>query len=275
MIARTRCYFVFWTGILALLVALGSLAASAADQQRLALVIGNADYPDADSPLLVALKNARAVAAQLQKAGFEADTFEDLTKEALQQTLQRFYEKIESGAIVVFFFSGYGIQTARQNFIIPIDAQIWTEADVRRTGVSIDAILAAIRQRGAGTRILVLDASRRNPFERRFRSYSAGLAAMDTPANTIVIAAAMPGKVISDADPEGSLFVDELLRQTNAPGVPVVDVFNHTREDVSRATNGEQVPWVSVNLTNKLYIRPPTPLLPRRPERAKQKLPVQ
>jgi uncharacterized caspase-like protein len=146
---------------------------------------------------------------------------------------------------------------------------IWTESDVRRDGASIDAILAALRHREAGTRVLVLDASRRNPFERRFRSYSAGLSAIDTPTNTIIISAASPGTVIGDADPDNSLFVDELLRQTNTPRVPVVDIFDRTREEVSRATDGGQVPWVSINLRNRLYIRKPIPLLPQRP-RAQQ-----
>jgi uncharacterized caspase-like protein len=212
------------------------------------------------------LKGARALAEQLQNAGFEVDAIENATKESLQQALQGFYQKVEPGAIVVFFYGGYAIQVARQNFVIPVDAQIWTESDVRRDGASIEVILAAIRHRGAGTRVLVLDASRRNPFERRFRNYSAGLGAIDTPANTIVISAASPGKVIGDTDPDNSLFVDELMKQTNTPRVPMADIFNRTREEVSRATNGEQVPWVSINLPNRLYLRRPIPLLPRRPE---------
>jgi uncharacterized caspase-like protein len=89
---------------------------------------------------------------------------------------------------------------------------------------------------------------------------------MDTPANTIIISAASPGKVIGDTDPDNSLFVDELIKQTNTPRVPVADIFNRTRDEVSRATNGEQVPWVSINLPNRLYLRRPIPLLPRRPE---------
>ncbi len=244
---------------------------ASADQPRLALVLGNADYPDLNAPLEVAIKTGRAVAEQLQNAGFDVDAGENLTKDSLQQSLKRFYDKIESGAIAVIFFSGYAIQSAGQNFIIPVDATIWTEPDVRREGVSIEGILAAIRHKGAGTRVLVLDASRRNPFERRFRSYSAGLSAIQTPTNTIIISAASPGKVIGDADPDNSLFVDELLRQTNTPRVPIAEIFNRTREEVSRTTNGEQVPWVSINLRNRLYVRQPIPLLPQRP-RAQRKV---
>jgi uncharacterized caspase-like protein len=258
---------------LVLLVAFGSAAALAADQQRVALVIGNAEYPDLSAPLDAALRNARAVADQLENAGFEVTVGENLNKESLRQSLQSFYEKIEPGAIVVFFYSGYAIQAARQNFIIPLDANIWTETDVRREGASIEAILTAIRHRDASTRVLVLDASRRNPFERRFRSYSAGLGAVETPANTIIMSAASPGKVIGDAEPDNSLFIDELLKQTSTPRMQLADIFNKTREEVSRATKGGQVPWVSVNLPNRLYLRKVMPLLPQRPARAGQKLP--
>jgi uncharacterized caspase-like protein len=253
-----------------LLIAFGSAAALAADQQRVALVIGNAEYPDLSAPLEVALRNARAVADQLENAGFEVAVAENLNKESLQQSLQNFYQKIQAGAIVVFFYGGYAIQAARQNFIIPLDAKIWTETDVRREGSSIEAILAAIRHRGAGTRVLVLDASRRNPFERRFRSYSAGLGPIETPPNTIIMSAASPGKVIGDADPDNSIFIDELLRQTNTPRVQLADIFNKTREEVSRATKGGQVPWVSVNLPNRLYLRKVMPFLSQR-SRAQQK----
>ena len=258
---------------LVLLVAFGSAAASAADQQRVAIVIGNAEYPDLSAPLDVALRNARAVADQLENAGFEVTVRENLDKESQRQSLQAFFDKIESGAIVVFFYSGYAIQAARQNFLIPLDAKIWTETDVRREGASIEAILTALRHRGASTRVLVLDASRRNPFERRFRSYSAGLGAIETPPNTIIMSAASPGKVIGDAEADSSLFIDELLKQTRAPRVQLAEIFNKTREEVSRATKGGQVPWVSVNLPNRLYLRKVMPLLPQRPARAGQKLP--
>jgi uncharacterized caspase-like protein len=273
VIASILLFFIRFTRALAVLIALGSTAALAIDQQRIALVIGNAAYPDLSAPLDVALRNARAVAAQLENAGFEVNVGENLYKESLRDSLQSFYDKIGPGAIVVFFYSGYAIQAARQNFIIPLDANIWTETDVRREGASIEAILTAIRHRDASTRVLVLDASRRNPFERRFRSYSAGLGAVETPANTIIMSAASPGKVIGDAEPDNSLFIDELLKQTSTPRMQLADIFNKTREEVSRATNGGQVPWVSVNLPNRLYLRKVMPLLPQRPARAGQKLP--
>src|SRR6185503_10839889 len=97
------------------------------------------------------------------------------------------------------FFSGYGIQSGRQSYILPVDAQIWTEADVRRDGFSLETILGEINNRGAGIKIALLDASRRNPFERRFRSFSAGLAPVIAPSGTLVMYSAAPGAVVSDS----------------------------------------------------------------------------
>jgi formylglycine-generating enzyme required for sulfatase activity len=276
MIARWRTCFSFAGCLFSLALMLAPVAADAADQ-RLALVIGNADYPDASSPVVVALKNARAVADQLRKSGFEVDLLENLNKDPLQRAVQSFYDKIKPGAAVVFFFSGYGIQATKQNFVIPLNALIWTELDVRREGLGIEGMLAALAERGASTRIVVLDASRRNPFERRFRSYSAGLGTIDTPVNTSIISAASPGKVISDADVDSSLFVGELLKEMSAPGIPVNEVFSRTREGVSRATNGDQVPWVASNLTQKFYIGGPPSVQAAAPPRppAPPALPIQ
>jgi uncharacterized caspase-like protein len=104
VIARIGPFLTPFALVIAVLVALVPVAAFAADKQRVALVIGNADYPDLNAPLDVALINARAVAEQLQNAGFEVDAIENTTKDSLRGSLQGFYQKIEYGAIVVFFY---------------------------------------------------------------------------------------------------------------------------------------------------------------------------
>ena len=83
--------------------------------------------------------------------------------------------------------------------LIPINAQIWAENDIRRDGISVEAVLSEINSRGARVKILVIDASRRNPYERRFRQAPAGLATIDAPAGTLMISAVAPGKVIENA----------------------------------------------------------------------------
>ena len=146
------------------------------NEARVAIVIGNAAYPDAEAPLKDPTNNARSLADELRRHGFEVDSAENLTKEAMRAALDRFYAKIKSGSTALLFFSGYGIQSDRQTYMIPVNSQIWTEPDVRRDGYSLDSVLAEMNSRGARVKIAILDAARRNPFERRFRAVAGGLA---------------------------------------------------------------------------------------------------
>ena len=188
---------------------------------RLALIIGNANYPDADSPLKEPLKDARAVAEELRRdgIGFDVDVAENLSKEGMRKAFDRFYGKIKAGSVALVFFSGYAIQSARQSYIIPVDGQIWTEADVRRDGISLETILKEMNTRGARVKIAVLDASRRNPFERRFRPVSAGLAPVDAPTGSLVMYSSAPSTVVNDTGTEQRMFVNEFVGQLRAPGL--------------------------------------------------------
>ncbi|MFL5071669.1 MAG: caspase family protein [Xanthobacteraceae bacterium] len=229
------------------------------DGSKIALLIGNANYPDAESPLKQPVADARALGDELRRNGFDVDVGDNLTKEAMQRAFARLYGKIKPGSAVVVFFGGYGIQTGRQTYLIPVNAQIWTEAEVRRDGVGIDTVLAEMNARGASVKIAILDASRRNPFERRFRGVSTGLAPVTAPRGTLVISAAAPGIVVNDGDGDNSTFVRELLKEMRSPGLTVDEILNRTRIGVSRLSKGEQVPWISSSLAEDVYFgkRPP------------------
>ena len=163
----------------------------------------------------------------------------------MREAIDRFYGKIKSGSAALFFFSGYGIQSDRQTYMIPVNAQIWTEPDVRRDGYSLDQLLAEMNSRGARVKIAILDASRRNPFERRFRAVAGGLAPVSVPKGTVVMYAAAPGALIRDSDRQ--VFVSELIKEIRGPG-RIDEAFNRTLIGVSRASQGEQVPWFSSSL---------------------------
>jgi lipoprotein NlpI len=237
-------------GIAAALLAQPSSVRADDAVPRVALVIGNATYPDADSPLKEAANDARAMADELKHDGFDVVTGENLGREAMQQTLEKLYASIKPRSLVLVFFSGFGIQSGRQTFMIPIDAQIWTENDIRRDGVSLDRILDELNSRGAGVKLAILDASRRNPFERRLRAGSAGLAPpAAAPQNSLVMYSAAPGSVVDDAPGAHGLFVDELLKEMRAPDLTADEALSRTAKGVSRASGGVQVPWISSSLT--------------------------
>ncbi|MEY9255590.1 putative caspase-like protein [Bradyrhizobium ottawaense] len=170
------------------LLALGAGRAShAADAAKLALVIGNARYPDNEFVLNEVANDTQDVTEELKRDGFVVDRQNNLTADAMRQVLDRFYARIERGAVALIFFDGFAIQSNRQTYLLPVDAQIWTEPDVARDGFSLDTILAEMNTRGAAIKIALIDASRRNPFERRFRRYSAGLAPAIAPSNSLVL----------------------------------------------------------------------------------------
>jgi len=150
----------------------------------------------------------------------------------------------------MLFFGGYGIQAGRESFMIPVDATIWKEADVRRDGISVESVLDAIKENGAAAKLVVLDASRRNPYERRFRAFSHGLAPINAPDNALVLTSATPGQVADDESGQHSVLVSELLNNLNAQASASAAeaVFNKTRVAISKATDGAQVPSVSSSL---------------------------
>ena len=244
---------------LALLVGLllSLTPAIAADRgERLALVIGNSKYPDAEAPLKEPINDARGLAEELKRDGFDVDVGENMSGDAMRRALDKLYKKIKPGSVVLVFFSGYGIQSSRQSYMIPVDAQIWTEADVRRDGFSLESVLGEIHSRGAGVKIALIDASRRNPFERRFRSFSAGLAPVIAPNGTLVMYSAALSSVMSDTGGEHSLFVQELLKAVRVPDLMAEETLNRTRLGVTRASGSEQVPWISSSLAEEFSFIP-------------------
>src|SRR5258707_9157872 len=113
-------------------------AGDAANQpSRLALVIGNGHYPDAAAPLDQPINDARALTATLRSSGFDVDVVEDASKDDMVRALERLKSKIRPDSVVMLFFGVYGVQVGRESYMIPVDAAIWKEADVRRDGLSV------------------------------------------------------------------------------------------------------------------------------------------
>src|SRR5260221_8169817 len=116
----------------------------------------------------------------------------------------------------MLLFGGYGVQVGRESYMIPVDAGIWKESDVRRQGFSIEAVLDVMKEQGARAKIVVIEASRRNPYERRFRAFSHGLAPISAPDNALILTSATPGKVADDSQGAYSVLMSELLTNLTA-----------------------------------------------------------
>jgi uncharacterized caspase-like protein len=220
---------------------------------KLALVIGNGHYPDAGAPLAQPINDASALTSALRRDGFDVDVVEDASRDDMSRAIGRLQSKIRPDSVVMLFFGGYGVQSGRESYMIPVDAAIWRESDVRRHGISIESVLGMIAERGARARLAVIDASRRNPYERRFRAFSHGLAPITAPDNALVLTSATPGKVADDTADQHSVLMTELLQNLNTPSAAEA-LFNTTRLAVSRASAGEQVPQVSSSLVEDVRL---------------------
>jgi uncharacterized caspase-like protein len=226
----------------------------AAKPSRIALVIGNGHYPDANAPLTQPINDARAITAALRREGFDVDVVEDASREDMTRAVDRLKTKINSDSVVMLFFGGYGVQAGRESYMIPVDAAIWKESDVRRQGVSIESVLGAMKEKGARAKIAVIDASRRNPYERRFRAFSHGLAPINAPDNALILSSATPGKVADDSTGQTSVLVTELLNNIGSKAAGAEAVFSKTRIAISRASDGEQVPSISSSLLEDVHL---------------------
>ena len=231
-----------------------SSVAAGKHASRIALVIGNGNYPDASAPLAQPINDARALTEQLRHNGFDVDVVEDASRDDISRAVDRLKSKIRPDSVVMLFFGGFGVQVGRESYMIPVDATIWKEGDVRRDGVSIESVLDVMKEAGARAKLVVIDASRRNPYERRFRAFSHGLAPINAPDNALILTSATPGKVADDGKGRHSVLMAELLNNLGAQAAGIETVFNKTRVAISRASDGEQVPSVSSSLLEDVHL---------------------
>ncbi len=217
---------------------------------RVALLIANARYPDARSAFATPIKDATKLADELRKLDFNVEFKTNLGKEEMQRAVDDFVARIkDTTTAALFYFSGIGLQVSRRSYLIPVNGLIWNESDVRRDGISIDTLLNEVHRKGARVKIVIIDAARRNPFERRFRLSPQGLAPVEAPTGTLALYSAAPGRLLDEPTADGtSLFAKELIKELETPGLSVEEMFNRTRIAVSRDSRGKQVPWVASSL---------------------------
>jgi formylglycine-generating enzyme required for sulfatase activity len=248
---------------------LGAIVTSAHAQttveSRFALVIANRNYQDVSTPLPHTVNDARALSVELRQRGFIVDVAENLNREGMLSAIEAFRQKLTPGSTALFSFGGFAIQLAQQNYLIPTAAQIWSEADLRREGVPLEAVFSAMQSKGPSVKIIVLDASRRTPYERRFRTSWDGLAPIEILERTLAITSASPGRTVVDTGGENSLFMDELLKQLRVPGLSAEDVFRTTRINVARASSGERVPRETSTMMEDFSFTKSAPAAPPAP----------
>ncbi len=154
--------------------------------------------------------------------------------------------RVSNDAVALVFFSGYGLQSGGHTYLIPVDAAIWNEQDVKTVGFNLDRILSDLAARGARLRLVIVDGARRNPYERRFRpTGQLGMAAVNGTPGTLTLYSSLPGASFEESGGSTSPFVDALITAIRKPGALAEEAFRRARADAARVYKGSQTPWVS------------------------------
>jgi hypothetical protein len=226
-------------------------------EKRYALVIGNANYKHV-ATLRNAIHDATDLTTMLQQLNFDVITATDATYMEIRNAFFRFHEKLVSGpkdqTIGLFYYSGHGMQSDGENYIVPVDAHIDYPDDIVRQCFPVQKIILENMER-SNTRIniLVLDACRNNTFPQPTRSPGEGLAAMRKARGSFVAYSTAPGSTASDGVGRNGLYTQELLKALQKPNRSLEEVFKEVRINVLRLSGNQQYTWDNSNITGDFY----------------------
>lgn len=237
-------------------------ASAASADKRVAFVVGNGAYKNV-APLPNPSVDAKAMAATLRNVGFEVVEGSNLTRDKMTERLLDFGKKAQGADVALFFYAGHGIAISGTNYLLPVDADIKSEMDVK-LGAAINIDLTLEQTMGdAKVKLVFLDACRDNPFAAKIKSNSAtrsvnvqtGLAEMKSGEGTLIAFATGPGQTALDGqEGNNSPFTRALLANLTQPGVEIQQAMTKVRAQVNEETNKGQLPWGHTNLIGSVYL---------------------
>src|SRR6267378_7567314 len=239
-------------------------ATTASAEKRVAFVVGNGTYKNV-APLPNPAIDAKAMASALRNVGFEVVEGSNLTRDKMTERLLDFGKKAQGADVALFFYAGHGIAISGTNYLLPIDADLKSEMDVK-LGAAINVDLTLEQTMGdAKVKLVFLDACRDNPFAAKIRSarttrsvsVQTGLAEMKSGEGTLIAFATGPGQTALDGkEGANSPFTRALLANITQPGVEIQQAMTKVRAQVSEETDKGQLPWGHTNLTGSVYLNP-------------------
>jgi len=271
-----RSFIVFLSLICLLFTADGARNSAKADK-RVAFVVGNGAYKNVaqlpNPPI-----DAKAMAAVLRNVGFDVVEGTNLTRDSMTERLLEFGKKAQGADVAVFFYAGHGIAISGTNYLLPVDADIKSEMDVKLgAAINIDLTLDQTMS-DAKVKLVFLDACRDNPFAAKIKSNAStrsvsvgsGLAEMKSGEGTLIAFATGPGQTALDGhEGANSPFTRALIDNITQPGVEIQQAMTKVRAEVNEQTNKGQLPWGHTNLIGSVYLNPaPAPVVAGAPANA-------
>jgi len=239
-----------WTLTAGLLAAV-LLSLPAAAQDRIALVIGNSDYQQTGWDLRNPANDAQLVGDALSAVGFQVHIETDLTEDEMEVAFQQHADRLmDAGedAIGFFFFAGHGVQSQGLNYLVPVDAAVYTEADIWAQAPRLENLFRNLERANNSTNFVVLDACRNNNLLQASRSASGGLASAGRVRGMLIAYATEPGNVAEDGTGENSPYSSVLSALIRQPGLSAEDLFRNVATRVEERTNFRQQPWTESGL---------------------------
>ena len=219
---------------------------------RLALVIGNANYTI--SPLRNPVNDANDVAKILKKLGFQVILKTNANRSSMIKAIQKFGRRLHQADVGLFFYAGHGLQVYGHNYLVPVDANIQSEADIEHETVEAARVLKQMELSNNGINIVILDACRNNPYKRGIsRDLTRGLARLDAPNGTFIVYATAPGDVADDGKGLNSPFTKNLLWALKTmPHLKIEELFKKVAKNmIENSTHkNPQTPWRHSSLIN-------------------------
>ena len=224
----------------------GAASGSLEDARRVALVVGNATYSYAE-PLKNPENDARAVANALEDLGFDVTLVIDASLEDMDVGIAQFGRELNSGDVALYYYAGHGIQVNSQNYLVPVDANIAVEEEVRNESFAAQRVLNEMANANAALRIMILDACRNNPYEGRgWRGArgTGGLSGIAASGPTLIAFSTAADDVAADGKGDHSPYTEELIRHIREP-LPVGTMFERVKNAVFEKSNRRQAPFVN------------------------------
>ncbi|MDA9543135.1 hypothetical protein ACVWYQ_002178 [Bradyrhizobium sp. USDA 3397] len=220
-------------------------------EQRVALVIGNANYQNAPQ-LANPDDDAQSMAQFLNSAGFEVVAATDLTQNDMLRVVQDFSAKVASrgpNTVAMVYYAGHGVQLAGENYLVPVDAKVSSPTELVNNSLRLVDVMSTLETIPSRMRIVILDACRNNPFP-EINDAGRGLAIVDAPNGSIVGYSTAPGAEALDGTNGHSPYTQAFLNVAREPNVPIEQLFKRVRLQVNQTTSGAQIPWESSSLTS-------------------------
>ena len=231
--------------------------------KRMALIIGNGEYSIA--PLKNPVNDARAMSESLRSLGFKVKLKENGTLREMIEAIRSFSLASRGSKVRLFYYAGHGFQLSGKNYLLPVDIEAATIAELSNKSVDVSELLRRLQTLPGGVNLVILDACRTHPYLSTLRvgtrgprgfGKTNGLAQVMAPKGTLIAFSTAPDSVSNDGDSRNSTYTKYLLSYMASPGLPIEQLFKRVRVAVAEETREAQIPWESSSLTGDFCFKP-------------------